>query len=216
MAAASHWEPNCPHSSPHSHNYGLSWPSWKSRTATWHSTEVPPFSGSATVWDGNVIDCDDDYDPFTQTGETADFDGDYETGEGGGFFGYGPWAHEPTCDYGLTSHSGTVTVNDAVFGNDIWFIIGADQTAGPWISVDPIDGSITCNTDGHIEPCDPVNPSPTCGPSDCLTPAYLGSGSTCGAGGDGGYWVFLLTGHIWFGPGGTGVGNPPTLGTITA
>ena len=216
LAMADHWLPNCPHPARHAHSYDLGWPAWKSRTATWHSTQVSPFSGGATVWEGNLLDCDGDFmlaDPST---ELADFDGDHETGVGGGFFGYGPWAHEPVCDHGLTSHSNAVTVTDFAHGNNVPFVIGADQTAGPALAVDPVDGSVSCITDGNIEPCSGTNPSPTCGPSDCLTQTFIGTGTTCGAGGDGGYWVFLLYGHVSARPGGVLVGNPPTAGTIAA
>ena len=205
FAAADHWDPFCPHGPNHSHTYGLGGSvGARSDTAT-GGDEVG--AGVVTVQETNANDCNND-------GIPGDYDGDWDTGIGGGFFGYGPWAHEPTCDYGLTTHGATVTVTN--FGWDVAFVIGADQTAGPTISVDPIDGSISCSTDGNIEPCSATNPSPTCGPSDCLTTTFFISGTTCGAGGDGGYWVFLSGAFVSEGSGGVAVSNPPTVGVITA
>ena len=201
LATADHWLPNCPHWGYHSHTYGDGGPWPNSKTATWASLSVAPYSGQATAWDSNIVDCNGDVLP-------VDYDGDYDTGIGGAFFGYGPWAHEPTCDNGLTSHGAVVTVNDLSYGNDIWFLIGADDTSGPAISVDPVSGATTCSTDGSITPGDPFT-NPIADADDCLTPrqnAAVGIVlTTCGAGGDGGYWVFLLP-----------FPNPPTAGTITA
>ena len=138
-----------------------------------------------------------------------------DTGVGGGFFGYGPWADESICNYGLTLHGGTVNVNDFVFGSDIAFVVGADDTSGPAISVDPITGETTCATDGSVTPGDPAT-DPTADADDCLSNVYVGSGSTCGAGGDGGYWVFLYEAFLTEGAGGVGSSNIPTAGTLTA
>ena len=196
----------CAHFSPHSHTYGGSSPS--GTTLALHGV---------VVFDTNTADCDGD--------GLKDFDGDYDSGVGGGFFGYGPWANEPTCNYGLHTHGGTVVVNDVVFGSDIWFVIGADDTSGPSISVDPVTGETTCETDGSITPGDPTT-DPTADADDCLTGVYTGSGSTCGAGGDGGYWTFLtsIPCRVTYSPPGIRcdwleqlwLGNPPTAGTITA
>ena len=197
----------CPsHSSPHSHTYGSGGSAGaKSDTAT-GGDEVG--AGVVTVTETNPWDCDRD-------GEPGDFDGDYDAGVGGGFFGYGPWADEPTCNYGLTLHGATATVNDVVFGNAIAFVIGADDTSGPVVSVDPVTGETTCETSGSITPGEPAT-DPTADADDCLTGVYHGSGSTCGAGGDGGYWVFLNGALVSEGSGGAAVSNAPTSGTITA
>ena len=194
------------HSSPHSHTYGLGGSvGAKSDTATGGEEAG---AGVVTVMDSNANDCNGD-------GVPGDFDGDYETGVGGGFFGYGPWANEPTCNYGLAVHSGSVVVNDLVFGSAVAFVTGADDTSGPVISTDPVTGETTCTTDGSITPGDPGT-DPTADADDCLSDVYTGSGSTCGAGGDGGYWVFLNGALVTEGSGGVGASNPPTAGTITA
>ena len=174
--------PFCPHGSPHSHTYG-------------NGGEASD-AGSVIVADTNTFDCDGN-------GIPGDFDGDYESGVGGGFFGYGAWANEPTCSYGLATHGGSVTVHDAVFGEDVWFVVGASDTSGPIIVVDPATGSTFCSTDGVIAPGDPAT-DPTADADDCVE-EFHGSGTTCGAGGDGGYWVILSLD-----------GNPPSVGTITA
>lgn len=153
--------------------------------------------GVVVVSDNNTADCNGDGIPY-------DFDGDYEAGMGGGFFGAGPWANEPTCQYGLVTHGTAVTVTDAVSAN-IAFKVGADDQGGPVVIADPINGGNICETDGGITPCAPPSDGGACGPTDdaddCLSDAdtsrsgyqpYVNSGSACGTGGDGGYWVFLL------------------------
>ena len=203
---------SCPHASPHSHTYGSGGSAGaRSDTAT-GGDEVG--AGIVTVTDTNTGDCDND-------GVAGDFDGDYDSGVGGGFFGFGPWADEGVCNYGLELHGAVVTVNDAAFGSDIWFVIGADDTSGPVITpvIDPPTGQptgeFTCETDGSITPGDPAT-DPTADADDCLTQPLNGSGSTCGAGGDGGYWVFLSGALVSEGAGGVGANNAPTAGTITA
>jgi hypothetical protein len=174
----------CVHPSSHSHTYAFG-----------GSLDLV---GLASVIDTNAADCDQD-------GLPGDYDGDYDAGIGGAFFGYGPWASEPTCDYGLRTHGGSVFVHDMVWGSNIAFAIGADDTSGPVISTDPITGETTCETDGSITAGDPET-DPTADADDCLHDA-LSWGVTCGAGGDGGYWVFLDA-HP--------PSNPPTVGIITA
>ena len=164
-------------------------------------------AGLVTVFETNTVDCDGD-------GAPGDYDGDWETGVGGGFFGYGPWANEPTCNYGLTLHGGTATVTDVVFGGNIEFVIGADDTSGPATSVDPVTGETTCSTSGSITPGDPAT-DPTADADDCLSAVYTTSGTTCGAGGDGGYWVFLNGALVTEGASGVGASSPP-VGTIAA
>ena len=196
----------CPHTSPHSHSYGTAGGLvLKSDTAT-GGDEVS--GGEATVYETNMQDCDQD-------GVGGDYDGDYETGVGGGFFGYGPWANEPTCNYGLTLHGGTATVNDVVFGGQVAFVIGADDTSGPVVSTDPVTAETSCETSGSITPGDPAQ-DPTADADDCLTDVYVGSGATCGAGGDGGYWVLLVKTRVAEGGGSASASNTPTMGSITA
>ena len=203
------------HESPHSHTYGFG----GSTGARSDSATAGRTIGVTTVSDNNVADCDGD-------GAPGDFDGDYETGVGGGFFGYGPWANEPICKYGLATHGGTITVNDVVFGHDVQFVIGADDTSGPVITpvTDPTTGEPTgefiCETDGAITPGDPAQ-DPTRDADDCLTPVIdggdtNGQGTTCGAGGDGGYWVFVIGARVHESGTGVTVNNPATAGTITA
>lgn len=136
--------------------------------------------GSVRVLDTNVEDCDGD-------GVPGDFDGDYDGGYGGAFFGWGPWADEPVCRYGLNVHGPDVAVADFMFPPI--FELGADDMEGPFLFVDPSTGEVSCVTDGLI--------SPGLDGDDCLTLPYGPSpfsgvtGTTCGAGGDGGYWVIL-------------------------
>ena len=201
-----HTDKLCPHFSPHSHTYGTGGSVGARSDTVTGGDEVG--AGVVTVFETNTADCNND-------GIAGDYDGDWETGVGGGFFGYGPWANEATCNYGLTIHGGTATVSDVVFGSDIAFVIGADDTSGPVVTVDPVTGEVTCETSGSITPGDPTT-DPTADADDCLTDVYVGSGTTCGAGGDGGYWVFLSGALVSEGSGGAGVSNAPTAGTITA
>ena len=196
----------CPHPVPHSHSFGSGGSAAGRSDTVTGGDEVG--GGAVTVSETNFEDCDGD-------GVPGDYDGDWETGVGGGFFGYGPWGNEPTCNYGLTLHGGTVYVHDLVYGWDISFVIGADDTSGPVVSVDPVTGETTCETDGTITPGDPTT-DPTADADDCLTEVFIGSGYTCGAGGDGGYWVFLYGTAVSEGPWGVGLSNPPTAGIITA
>ena len=220
-SVADHWLPYCPHVSPHSHVYQLVLPPMlfeAKGVGMGHEEEI----GIVLVADSNLTDCSGVAGFRDFVGNDAksffritSFDGDYDLGIGGGFFGHGPWAHEPTCDYSLTSHGEFVTVNDVVFGSDIWFLIGADDTSGPIISVDPVTGETTCETSGSITPGDPTT-LPTADADDCLTDVYIGNGRTCGAGGDGGYWVFLKGVGVREDGGNIAINNPPTAGSITA
>ena len=197
---------DCPAEPTHTYGFGSS-VGFESKTATTGDNSL----GFVTVQETNTADCNGD-------GTPADYDGDWETGVGGAFFGYGPYAQDPVCNYDLQVHVGTVSVNDIVFGNDIWFKIGADDTGGPAYEVDPVDGSISCSVDGSITPGDPTT-DPTADADDCLTaPQNAAKGiviPACGAGGDGGYWVFL-NGAYALEDGALTVGNPATAGTITA
>ena len=201
----------CPHASPHAHTYGFGGAT-RARSQTVEGGRGVGH-GVVTVQDTNSGDCDGD-------GVPGDFDGDWETGVGGAFFGYGPWANEPTCNWGLHTHGSTVRVNDVVFGDDVWFVVGADDTSGPQQMQDPLTGQSSCMTDGSITPGDPAT-DPLADPDDCFTAPQnlargVGTGETCGAGGDGGYYVFLDALFLDEGSAGLLLGNPPTAGTITA
>ena len=165
--------------------------------------------GLVTVSDGNVADCDRD-------GIPADFDGDFEVGGSGAFFGAGPWANEPICRYGLKTHGTSVAVTD-VLSTGITFVTGADDQSGPLVVTDPVTGTTVCETDGNISPGDPAT-NPTADPDDCMSSTQTSSGSACGTGGDGGYWVFLTAceWYYWPPPPGIECGPSATTGYITA
>ena len=161
------------------------------------------------VLDTNTEDCDGDGLPET-------FDGDFDLGVGGAFFGHGAWVNDPDCDYGLNEHGGNVVVSDAVFGPDMGFFVGEDDQGGPVKIVDSSTGLVICETSGSITPGDPAT-DPTADADDCLSEHFVGSGQTCGTGGgDGGYWVLLDGVFVDEHGGNVGAGNPPTTGTITA
>lgn len=142
-------------------------------------------------------------------GVPADFDGDYDTGDHGAFFGHGQWANDVLCDYRLNVHGANVVLHDLVFGSLVAFVVAEDDQTGPTYIRDPALGDdYYCVTDGLI--------APSVDWDDCVSPTYLGSGQTCGSGGgDGGYWVIILHGGE---EGATGVTvfNPHTVGTVTA
>ena len=172
-------------------------------------------AGVVTVSDNNADDCNHDQIP-------GDFDGDYEAGVGGGFFGAGPWRNETVCQYGLVAHGTSVAVTDGLSAN-IGFVTGADDQAGPVVIPDPATGGNICETDGNISPC-PTNGDP-CGPTDdaddCLSADFVNSGTACGFGGDGGYWVFLhgvrcSVGNVPPGPPTLSCTETPTAGFIQA
>lgn len=106
-------------------------------------------------------------------------------------FGFGPWANEPTCGYGHLNHDAEARGFDALTLADAVFVLAADDTSGPSIFVDLLTGDATCETDGIISPGDPAT-NPAADADDCYTPVYVGSGSTCGAGGDGQYHAFCV------------------------
>lgn len=154
--------------------------------------------GAVTVADTSVEWCGEG--PGT-------WDGDPETGIGGGFFGHGPWARDPACGYALNVHGGNLVVHDAVYGDGVLFRVGANDMDGPVIVTDPATGETTCTTDGTI--------APEADADDCMSVEYRGEGATCGAGGDGGYWVFLVGVRARMDdPAQSYLG--PTTGTITA
>lgn len=132
--------------------------------------------GYVQVYETNTADCDGN-------GSSGDFDGDFDAGTGGAFLPSGPWANDPICQNGFVAHHGpVVTLNDLVFGSGVPFFTGADDTNGPVIVVDPTSG-VQCTTDGVI--------APQVDSDDCLAGVFYGSGTACGYGGDGGYWVIV-------------------------
>lgn len=164
--------------------------------------------GTLAVSDMNVGDCDGD-------GVGYDADGDQELGVGGAFFGWGAWADEPTCHYGLSKHGRTVLVADTVFGDRIAFVTAADDVGGPILLPDGQEGTV-CETDGSIHPGDPTQ-DPAADPDDCMSVTYYaGPGTACGEGGDGGFWVLLETAHVTVTEQLIGVENSPTVGWIWA
>ena len=175
------------------------------------TTAVSSGAGWVGVTDTNTLDCNGDF-------VGNDFDGDYDLGFGGTFFGYGAWAMDVECDYDLNTYGPYVVVNDIPFGPNIHFVTGEDDQAGPVKVQDPNSGEWTCLTDGSITPC-PNNDPSLCDPlgdaDDCLSGAYVGFGESCGTGGgDGGFWVFLLSDYREEG-GFVNLANPPSWGTIT-
>lgn len=157
--------------------------------------------GQVTVTDTNLAGCD------ANLFNNPDFDGDYDLGVGGGFFGWGPWANEPVCQYGLHVHGPDVLVYDIVWNNWVQFEIGANDMDGPVVSIDTITSETTCETDGII--------APTLDLDDCLAGVYMATGKTCGGGGDGGYWVILDV-VVEVSPDNVSGSNPPVAGLITA
>ena len=162
--------------------------------------ETTPF-GSVVLQEPSILSCSS---------------GDYSFGIGGGFFGYGPWADEPLCDYDLNVHGDHVAVEDLLFGRGVAFFMGEDDQSGPVIIPDFVSGGNICETDGNISPGDPST-DPTADGDDCLSPAYYGVGGTCGTGGgDGGYWVIIPSTYASE----SGLSFEqfafPTAGTITA
>ena len=147
------------------------------------SAGVQVGNGQVQVYETNTADCNGD-------GQPGEFDGDYETGQGGGFFPSGPWATHPCWNYD-DHHYPTVSVIDLVV-SDVHFQTGADDISGPIIIPDPTTGGLQCTTDGTISPGDPAF-DPTADADDCLSQVFVNSGYACDFGGDGGYWVILLT-----------------------
>ena len=199
LATGSAWNP-CPDQPTHSY-FTTGTTGMRSSSA---DTETK--YGSVRVFETNVSDCDGD-------GLVWDFDGDFETGIGGGFFGYGTWVDDPDCS-ALNAHGPNVNVNDFTWGNGVAFVVGEDDQSGPTKIYDPLLGKWQCETDGAITPGNPAA-DPNADADDCLSQVFIGTGHTCGSGGgDGGYWVILV-----MEAGETGAGyayNPATSGVITA
>lgn len=143
-------------------------------------------TGVVAVADSNEQDCDGD-------GVPGDWDGDLDLGVGGAFFGHGPWANEPVCQFGLNVHGPNVVVADIFYGFQVFFVVGEDDRNGPVLIQDPVTLEWVCLTDGIIAPGDAAT-DPTRDPDDCVSDVFrYGVGRTCGqGGGDGGFWVLLL------------------------
>ena len=205
VAAAAHGANPCPDQSVHTYGQGGA-VGGRSAAVTFGQAIG---TGLAQVADTNSTDCD----PTNPA--PADWDGDYDAGLGGAFFGYGPWAEDPDCDYDLNLHGPNVAVNDVVFGAFITFVTGEDDQGGPIKIQNPLDGSWTCEVSGSITPGLVTDPSAD--PDDCVSAPFLGVGATCGTGGgDGGYWVFLHAVFVDENPASVDLRNPATTGTVTA
>lgn len=162
--------------------------------------------GPVTVVDTNLADCNGD-------GVPLDFDGDYDLGSGGGFFGRGPWANAWLCQNELNQHGSHYVVMDILWGPTIPFFVGEDDMDGPLLI--QVDQEYVCLTDGMITPGPWTDP--TADPDDCLSGPWVGTGTACGTGGsDGGDWVILTVVATLDVPGGISLTNPATEGTIAA
>lgn len=172
----------------------------------WEDTQtgISRVVAAVVVWDTNVADCDGD-------GRVPDFDGDADAGVGGAFFGYGRWADEPVCRYGLNEHPNGASVLSLPSHLTVYFI-GADDTLGPRVVADPDDpGDLDCFTDGTISPDTDLD--------DCLMGPYQWpeEGRGCGGGGDGGFWVIILATYAWSDPQSVGMwGQPDPVGFVGA
>ncbi len=136
-------------------------------------------AGFAIVMDTNTDDCNGD-------GAPGDFDGDYDLGIGGAFFGSSnAWDAAEGCGYDLNVHatSGTATDVTRLPASGSY---GVDDTAGPVVVTDPTTGAtVSCQTDGGITPETDGN--------DCLNDwtGFWSQGACAGTGGDDGYWLFV-------------------------
>ena len=195
------WDPPCPDQPTHTYEGAGGF----AANASSHGVLIA--AGYVLVKDTNTGDCG--------TGP-ADWDGDYDSGTGGAFFGHGAWASDPDCNYRLNVHGPNVAVNDVVFGNAIAFVTAENDRDGPTKIWNPATETWVCETDGSIRPGDPAE-NPAADPDDCVSEVFVGSGTTCGSGGgDGGYWVVLMGAFGDEADGGVALSNPPTTGTITA
>ncbi len=168
------------------HTYGAFFP----RSPILSESAAAPGAQTVHVSDSNLDDCNGDAIP-------GDFDGDYDTGDAGGFFGSSDaWDVTDNCGYGLNVHATTGTASDSS-GAVVAGFYGVDDANGPSVVTDPNTGAtVSCQTDGSITPMTTA--------SDCLH-AWVGTwspGPCPASGGDDGYWLFL---------------QPPfTTGTLTA
>ena len=171
--------------------------------------------GKVTVWDSCVASLRTQAPAGTYSVDVTRVgpavDGDYDVGIGGAFFGAGPWADESICGYGLDAHGTSVTVVDLV-NPDIRFVTAADDQNGPVI-ISLGSGRSVCETDGNISPGDPAV-DPTADADDCMSATFVSTGTACGTGGDGGYWVALVAAR--FNQQGQNTAPAPTQGWIYA
>ncbi len=163
----------CPSASQPTHSYGAP----AVLGASSHGLRESATGGSATVQDTNVADCNGDSVP-------NDFDGDYDYGVGGAFFGDSSvWDGSDNCGYDLNVHATTGTASSPTTSGTF----GVDDAEGPVVITDPHTGAtVSCQSDGSITPDTDAN--------DCLS-AWTGSWSpgSCyySVGADDGYWLFL-------------------------
>lgn len=166
--------------------------------------------GGVVVHDGNTADCDGD-------GVPLDFDGDWETGAGGGFL---PFSH----------HGATVCLQDLASGEAPTFVTGIDGDgdglilpdvesedviAGPFTGCGWAPGFVGCARlplagDPNLSGPGPDLPDPFGGPgaaSHCASPMEILEDAD-------GYWVFLQTASL--GEDGSSVyfGLPATTGVM--
>ncbi len=163
-------------------------------------------AGFVTVQDSNVADCNGD-------GIPGDYDGDYDIGTGGGFFGSSSeWDTADNCGYDLSVHASTGTATD-ISSLPVGGVFGVDDVAGPVVVTDPNSGAtVSCQVDGSITPGTDAN--------DCLNVWVNtwspGSDPVCaiGHGGDDGYWLILQSGVSE--NGGSVTAATATTGTLAA
>ncbi len=135
------------------------------------------FSDTVTIVDTNTTDCNGDSNP-------RDFDGDYDLGIGGGFFGSSTqWDVTAGCGYDLNVHATTglaVSTTGLVAAGSV----GVDDTTGPTVVTDPSGATLSCQVDGTV--------TPETDSDDCLAPFVGAWAAPCGGvGGDDGYWIFV-------------------------
>lgn len=210
------------------HTYGFIVSNGNDRDVVSEVTWVTSYpSGTSTGGQQQVHVADSNFTPCNFLSPPGLWDGDYDTGDHGAFFGYGVWAEEPSCDYQLNVHGPNVAVTDVMWGGNVPFLVGEDDMYGPIMIVDPVRGGVVCETDGTINPCTPWAVLIACDLDDCLSDTdpsfpgwqpFIGVGHTCGwGGGDGGYWVVLLEVYVVdYGGGSWACGPCHTVGTITA
>src|SRR5581483_7686569 len=115
-----------------------------------HTLATSGGAGNVLVDDTNTADCNND-------GISSDFDGDFDAGVGGGFFGStNAWDVADGCGYDLNVHTSTGTVTDItslpVSGN-----FGVDDVAGP-IPVSQSTGEFDQPIDDLVAILTPLGP----------------------------------------------------------
>lgn len=158
--------------------------------------------------DGNLAECgytalfEDDQicgaDPQVQalcdTDRTADWDGDFEYANGGGWVfsdsGDGATYGSLFCWDVVAHHGSSFTVTDAALGGNVQVTVTADWPRAA------VAADLPCG-DSSVEPCDPANP----GDIDQVTCNALDGSVTCPAAGLG---TLSITCAATFGPGSDG------------